>query len=611
MCGVFGIVGKERTSSEIKRGLESISYRGYDSSGWAIISENKFVIEKTLGHPENLLDSRMESNIGIGHNRWASHGGVTVANAHPHLSNNKKIVVAHNGIIENYIEIKRELSERGFLFYSETDTEVIPNLLEYYFNQNQDMLDSIYRMSQKIQGAYALVIINLDIPDAIFCVRNGSPLCIGVAKDYAVVSSDVNSLLVICERSSILDNGKVAILKKNSVEIKSLKGEAATTKFDRIKSDIQSYNKLPYTYYMEKEIFEQPTYLRNALAGRILPKKAEIRLAGINSNLSDILNADEIIYTGCGSAFYAAQIGAMAMETIARKRCRAIPAGELQYYNAVITDKTVLITVSQSGETADTIGCINNFKKHNAKVLGVVNVINSSISRLVDSGIYIRAGQEIAVASTKAVLNQIVAMIILAALVGSKRDLAPLTYENLIKEIYSLPRAIERILSEESTTKIKAMAQKYASYEDMFCLARGILEPIAYEAALKIKEIAYIHAEGISGSEIKHGPLALISSDILTLAMIDDSPMEIKTVNNINEIKSRGGKVLGLLDKRCSPESYSSLDDFIEIDSHLTFPVLKTVEFLVAGQLLGYYLAVARNCEIDRPRHLAKSLTIE
>jgi len=610
MCGIFGYIGGDNSHQEVKLGLERLAYRGYDSAGIVSIVNNKFEENKCLGHPEELLDSDIKSNLSIGHNRWATHGEPSVLNAHPHFSNDKKIALVHNGIIENYCEINKFLKKNGFSFYSDTDTELIPNLIQHYM-KNLDIVDATIAAMNHIRGAYAMVFVHIDYPNQINVARLGSPVCLGRSDSGSIcISSDTNSLPLSTKEVMTIDDGKLVIANSDgNIIVKNLEGNTLEHKFETasIKKE-KNYEIGDFSHFLEKEIYEQPIYLRNALSGRVNLDKGLIKLSGISDYIEDILNAEDIIYTGCGSAYYAACIGAQAMESIARKRVRAMSAGELKYYNPVMNEKTVLIAISQSGETADTIGCIKMAKNHGVTTLGVINVVNSTISRMVDAGVYIRAGEEVSVASTKSVTNQIVTMLSLAILVGSKKDLSILRYESLISELHSLPNIIDTILTEDN--KIQRIAKKYANYNNVLCIGRGYLKHVAKEAALKIKELSYIHAEGYSAAELKHGPLALIDKSVPTLALITSGPMEEKMLSNIREIKSRGGKVIGIVNSDVSKETKKVLDDIIEIPS-CSNKMLNSLTFLVPCQLLSYYLARENGHHIDRPRNLAKSVTVE
>jgi len=611
MCGIIGIIGKNNYYSELKEMLSNISYRGYDSCGISVVYSDRFDIIKSIGHPEKLPDhiDTGDSLIGFGHDRWASHGGITEANAHPHLSNDKKISVVHNGIIENYTEIKSFLISNGYSFYSETDTEVIPNLIQYWYEKTSNIEEALNIVFSELKGAYAFVMAHLDNPEKLFLARLGSPLCIGIDSDVFYISSDIPSLPYFVKKTVVLENNKYAILEhKKNIIIKHFSGKDSTFSFEELSSVNSIYTKDGYKYFLEKEIFEQPEYIRTTLAGRVNPLLELIKLGGIESHLFKILKTQEFIFTGCGSAFYASQIGAYAMESMAKIKSKAISAGELQYYDIIADDKTSLICVSQSGETADTIGCINNFKKKNSTIIGIVNVVSSTISRMVDCGIYIRSGKEASVAATKSVTNQIINMILLAALLGSKGTMSPENYISIINELYLLPDKISKILLKSND--IRDIFNNYKNIDSMLIIGRDKLEPIAREYALKIKEISYIHAEGYSGSELKHGPLALINNIRPTIALVENNILGTKMMANIKEITSRNGQVIGIFEEGCPQDFINSVNYSLIIPSNEN-KILNTITFLIVGQLISLHLADLRGCSVDRPINLAKSLTIE
>ena len=609
MCGIFGAIGKESVYDEMKAALERLSYRGYDSAGIAALCEKEFDVIRCVGHPEALEEKSLKANIAIGHNRWATHGSPSIVNAHPHLSNDGKIALVHNGIIENYLELKSFLENLNFNFYSDTDTEIIPNLIQHYYQETGDLRKAVSLTSKKMHGAYAIVFMHLNFPDKLFVIKLGSPICVGTGGGSTYVSSDMHSLPISTKKAvSLGDNKFVTIDSTGKIKTVALDGKGESLKFKDIEISKNQYNLGRYGSFLEKEINEQAIYSKNVIAGRVLPEEGLIRLAGISKDIDSVASADEIIFTGCGSAFLAAQIGAYAMETLARKRCRAIPAGELKYFNAVLDKKTVMIAVSQSGETADTLGCIRVAKNHGALALGIVNVPNSSIAREVDSGIHIRAGQEVSVASTKAVTNQIISLLSFAALVASKRDLSQKAYTNIISDLYNIPVAIEQ--TTKLSDEIRSIAAMYSESKSLLCIGRDILEPVAKEAALKIKEVSYIHAEGYSASELKHGPLALITEDMPTIAFGSSGLLEEKLLSNIMEIKSRGGPIVMVVDDRCSGSLIEAGDHVIKVPS-TNLSITAVIPGLIVGQLFALHLAELNKRPVDRPRNLAKSVTVE
>ena len=611
MCGIVGIVGKQNFYNELKELLCGISYRGYDSCGLVIAHSGYHQIIKSVGHPEMLPDSvpTDDSIIGIGHDRWASHGGITESNAHPHLSNDGKIALVHNGIIENYIELKKFLISNDFEFHSQTDTEVIPNLIQYWYDKCGDIEKSLNTVFSELKGAYAFVMTHVDYPGKVFLARLGSPLCVGIDNKNFYISSDIPSLPHFIKQTIVLDNNRYAIIESGKEPIvKNFLGADSSFTLEELSAVQSTYSKDKYKYFLEKEIFEQPDYIRTTLLGRVIPSQDLIKLGGIEQHLFRLLKTTEFVFTGCGSAFYAAQVGAYAMESLAKMKAKAISAGELQYYDAIVDEKTCLISVTQSGETADTIGCINNFKKKGCLTIGIVNVVSSTISRLVDCGIYIRSGKEASVASTKSVTNQMLNMIVMSALLGSKGTISNENYASLINELYSLPDKVTMILNKSE--EIRNICKIFKDRESMLIIGRDKLEPIAKEYALKIKEISYIHAEGYSGSELKHGPLALINEIRPTIALVENNQLGIKMLANIKEITSRRGPVIGVFEEGCSDDIIDSADFKIIIPSNKN-KILNTITFLVVGQLISLHLADLRECSVDRPNNLAKSLTIE
>jgi glucosamine--fructose-6-phosphate aminotransferase (isomerizing) len=607
VCGIFGYIGSASSYEVVRAGLERLAYRGYDSAGIASVVLGEYLVEKCVGHPEGLSEACCSATLSIGHNRWATHGKPSIENSHPHFSNDGKIALVHNGIVENYSEIKLFLTNNGFDFYSDTDSELIPNLIQFYMSDLsvEAALVSAMRM---VRGAYAIVFSHLDYAGTLFAASLGSPVCIAKdARGGVYVSSDFSSLPDnVCKAMTLTDNKFAKISDSDNILVSSLGGKSIAVDFELISKVTPSYDTEGYSCFLEKEIFEQPYYIRNALSGRAYDD--EIKLGGIMQDLQKIKDAEEVIFTGCGSAFFAAQLGAYAMETISKKRARAIPAGELKYYGAIINDKTVLVSISQSGETADTIGCIKSFKRHGALAIGIVNVPNSTIAKLVDSGIYIRAGKEVSVASTKSVMNQVVAMLLMIYLIAAETSLSELEYTELLSELKDLPGHIESLLLKKESFDV--LAKEYHTYDNMLVIGRGALEIIAKETALKIKEISYIHAEGYSAAELKHGPLALISKDMPTAAFVPSGVLEEKMISNIMEIKSREGPVIGFVSEKCSDELKNILNNFIEVPASSS-KMTESLVFLVAGQLFAYYLAKERKCDIDRPRNLAKSVSVE
>lgn len=606
MCGIFGSVSDRVKYSVIKEGLENLAYRGYDSAGIAIASDTGVKVFKTEGHPKNLPDQHETGNSAIGHNRWATHSLPTKENSHPYTSNNGKIFLVHNGIIENYSELKDKLSKKGFKFYSETDTEVLPNLLQMYLEKGHDIVSAMSQASKNIVGAYGVIFIHKDYPQQLNIMKLGSPIYIGKTQNGVFVCSDAYSFPTEVEQISSIDDNKIVILKKDNIVVKDVDGNSLSLMFEDKSDVVEEYSLGQYKHYMEKEIFEQYDYSIASIAGRI--KNFDITLGGLIECFESITKARQIIFTGCGSAYNASLIGTLAMEEIGKVLSRSMPSGELKYSKPIIDNETWSIVVSQSGETADAIGCIKNLKEKGAKVLGIVNVPNSTIYKMTDCGIHIRAGKEVSVASTKAVTNQIIANLLLAYKVGLENGCTYKEYKEFCTQMQQLPQRIKNILS--LYEDIKKTSSIYGTYENAFVIGRGVLEPIAKEIALKIKEISYIHAEGYSGSELKHGPLALIDSKIMNICLLDKHDNPHKTLSNIEEIKARSGNVL-LITNFSKEETNSKIYDNIISIGTGDNKFINSILFNIVGQIISYNLAYVRGKSIDLPRNLAKSVTVE
>lgn len=604
MCGIFGAISLDNNVlCEIKPALKKLAYRGYDSAGVCYIKNGAFEIQKVVGHPEALFEPKDFSNISIGHNRWATHGAPLTKNAHPHLSNDGKIAVVHNGIIENYFELKKELKNKGFSFSSETDTEVIPNLIQLYLKE-KNIEDAIAATCNKIRGAFAFVAVSLDEPGRIFAAKLGSPLCIGTSEGSIFISSDKTALPIQSINHTFLEDKTIACCSYKNVKLTSFCGKNRRVNLEKTGSSELEYSLGKYSSFLEKEILEQPIYINSAISGRVNSKDYKIKLAGISSNIGDILSANQIIFTGCGSALYSAEIGAYAMESFAKIPCRSISAGEFKYFDAAIDKNTVVIAVSQSGETADTLGCILHAKKLGATTIGIVNTPGSSIAREVDSGIYIRAGQEKSVASTKAVTNQIIALIQTAILVGEMRGMPKHLFRNIIDDLSSLSRYCALII--ESGTQ---QFGELSNFKSNVVIGRGPAFSVAKEIALKIKELSYIHSEAFSASELKHGPLALISESCPTIVVAVNDGLEEKLLSNIKEIESRGGPTFII-----GPESF--FKTYEGNAKRLIYPdfkskIVSSIGAMIFGQIVAKMIAENLSRSLDRPRNLAKSVTVE
>jgi glucosamine--fructose-6-phosphate aminotransferase (isomerizing) len=610
MCGIFGVVSDTAKYTEVKAGLENLAYRGYDSAGVTVAKKGFGYVatHKVEGHPKFLPNVDIVGHVAIGHNRWATHSPPTKDNSHPYTSMDKKISLVHNGIIENYAEVRRFLESKGFTFYSETDTEVLPNLIQYYLSQNNnDMRDAMRRTAAQVVGAFGVIFIHSDRADQLHLMKLGSPMYVGKADNGIYVCSDAYSFPKNVTSYSPIEDNKILIITKDSIDMQDISGQTLSFIFDKKMEAMETYQLGEYEHYMEKEIFEQVDYVTSAIAGRL--KDNEIKLGGVDQCLEGILDAQQVVFTGCGSAFNAAQVGCMAMEEVGKLISRGVTAGELKYLDFLINDRTWMVTVSQSGETADVIGCLKKVKAKEARVLGVVNTPNSTIYQMTDCGVHIRAGKEVSVASTKAVTNQIIAMLLLAYKVGLENGATYKEYRDFCVELKMLPLFIGSLLLGQKE-KIKAICEPYKASKTAFVIGRNVLEPIANEIALKIKEISYIHAEGYSGSELKHGPLALIDNEMLNICLLDRNCHPEKTESNIEEIRARGGKVVLITNYEEDEVENKIYDHIISVKTGEN-KYITAILFNIVGQLMSYYLALLNDRNVDLPRNLAKSVTVE
>jgi len=620
MCGIIGYVGKKDTSSVLLQGLNRMEYRGYDSAGVAVLcrkpsptgqDENSIFIHKCAGKIDNLKNSLPEitnaNGTGIGHTRWATHGEPSQKNAHPFKGCKNKFAIAHNGIIENYTTIRSNLLEQGHVFESETDSEVIIHLIESYYLTNPDFFDAVRMALKDLWGTYGIVVLSIDHPDKVIAARNGSPMVIGFGEEENFVASDVAAFLKYTRNILPMEDGEVAIISSNDVQVKTLENSVVNRKHEKVEFDLSTIEKGGYPHYMLKEINEQQDTINDALRGRILLKEGNVKLGGLENFEKRLKNAKRIILTGCGTSWHAALVGEYLIEELARIPVEVEYASEFRYRKPVLDDDDLIIAISQSGETADTLAAIKEAKRQNVLVLGICNVVGSSIARETDMGIFIHAGPEIGVASTKAFTSQVVALSLLAVYLGRDKNLTQLEGRKILQGLLDLPGKIRSILDESDA--VKDLAGIYASHQNFLYLGRGYNFPVALEGALKLKEISYIHAEGYPAAEMKHGPIALIdeSMPVVFIALKDD-PTYPKILSNIEEVKARKGKVIGIATQG-DKEIGKKADHVIYIPETLKYlsPILSVIPL----QLLSYYMAVQRGCDVDQPRNLAKSVTVE
>jgi len=611
MCGIVGYIGNKEATPFLLKGLARLEYRGYDSAGICVCGKDDLQVYKKQGKVSELEKhlgtvSKSTGTLGIAHTRWATHGIPSDVNAHPHVSNNKKIAVVHNGIIENYESIKNLLEEKGFSFSSQTDTEVIANLIQYVQGQEKiSFIDAVRIALSKLEGAYGLAIVHEDEKDSLFIARNGSPIVIGVGKDEFFVASDVAALAGNAKNVLYLEDGDTAILKQDGTYTVFDKEEASKEiEAQSIDIDIEQIEKGGFDHFMLKEIFEQPKAIQDSLRGRINVEDGSITLGGIKEYEKRLVHARKIIFVACGTSRHAALTGKYFIEELSGIAVEVEYASEFRYRNPIVDDRDVVIGISQSGETADTLGALEHAKEKGATILGICNVVGSSLARLTDAGIYTHAGPEISVASTKAFTTQLSVLLLLAARLGELTG-ATTTEERkkFLSELVSLPDSIGSIL--EKTDQIQEVAEALAKKEDVFFLGRNVCFPVALEGALKMKEISYIHAEGYPSGEMKHGPLALIESGTPAVFVSSGERQKEKLLGNIEEVSARGAEIVVVAGKNFN----SSIGTTLSVPE--THDLLVPVTATIVLQLLSYYVAVERGTDVDMPRNLAKSVTVE
>ncbi|HBG87608.1 MAG TPA: glutamine--fructose-6-phosphate transaminase (isomerizing) [Marinilabiliaceae bacterium] len=611
MCGIVAYVGDRTAYPIIVKGLQRLEYRGYDSAGIALIN-GKTNVYKCKGKVKDLellsKDKDISGSIGMGHTRWATHGEPSDVNAHPHKSMNGKFYVVHNGIIENYSHLRKELQSRGYRFESETDTEILSNLIEnIYFEQKVSAELAVRLALTKVVGAYGLVISCEDEPGKLIAARKGSPLVIGVGENEYFLASDATPIIEYTDKVIYLNDEEVAVITRESLDLKDLLNDSKTPDIKKIELSIENIDKGEYEHFMLKEIHEQPFTIQETFRGRIAMDESKIFLGGILDVMPQLIKAKRIVIVACGTSWHAGLVGEYLFEQYARIPVEVEYASEFRYRDPIIDSDDLVIAISQSGETADTLAAIRKVRESGATILGICNVAGSSISRETDAGVYTHAGIEIGVASTKAFTSQITVLTMMALLLGNKRKaLSADDYKFLIHELTLVPRKIKEILAEED--KIAEIAAAYKDVSNALYMGRGLLFPVALEGALKLKEISYIHAEGYPAAEMKHGPIALIDENMPVFALaINDQSYE-KMVSNIQEVKARKGKVIAVVTKG-DKTIKGMVDHVIEIpDCHeLVSPMLS----IIPMQILAYHIAVLRGCNVDQPRNLAKSVTVE
>ncbi len=612
MCGIVAYIGEEKASPIILKGLARLEYRGYDSAGIAVLNSGLHCYKKK-GKVQELIDFIQDKNtdgtIGVGHTRWATHGEPNDVNAHPHLSDSGNLAIVHNGIIENYEVLKKALKELGHNFKSETDTEVMIHLIEEYQRQDNISLESAVRKAmRKVEGAYAIVVLDKRHPDKLVAARKGSPLVVGIGDKGFFISSDASPIVGYTNKVIYLDDEELISVNRNGdYEITDIQNEKKTPHIREIDLKLEELQKGGFPHFMLKEIHQQPESINDCLRGRLNAQEGWIKLGGVEEYDNLITNAERFIIAACGTSWHAGLIGEYLFEDLARIPVEVEYASELRYRNPIIHDKDVVIALSQSGETADTLSALKLVKEKWAFTYGIVNVVGSSIARITDAGSYIHAGPEIGVASTKAFTGQLALLTMMALTLGRKRGtLSRSRYFNLLHGLEAIPAKINQIL--QDTSNIERIAADMAEANNALYLGRGYNFPIALEGALKLKEISYIHAEGYPAAEMKHGPIALIDEDMPVVVIATNQSAYDKIVSNVQEVKARKGKVISVVTEGDS--DIKALSDYcIEIPH--TPEALSPLLSVVPLQILSYYIAVIRGCDVDQPRNLAKSVTVE
>lgn len=612
MCGIVGYIGPRQAYPVVLKGLKRLEYRGYDSSGVSLIQNDKLVVYKKKGKvadlEEMVMGKDLSSHIGIGHTRWATHGEPSDVNAHPHVSASGKLAMIHNGIIENYAHIKQDLEKKGYKFKSETDTEVLLNFIEDIQLNNKCSLEEALRIALKrITGAYCILLIHQDDPETIIAARKGSPLVIGIGKGEHFLASDASPFIEYTKEVVYVNDYELAIVKADELILKNLGNEKVTPYIQQLDIELAAIEKGGYDHFMLKEIFEQPSTIYDCLRGRLDAAAGTITMSGISENIEQLKNAPRIMILACGTSWHAGLVAEYVIEELCRIPVEVEYASEFRYRNPIVNKGDVIIAISQSGETADTIVALEKAKENGAFIFGVVNAVGSSIARISHAGAYTHAGPEIGVASTKAFTGQLAVLMMMALKIGyEKGTITPERYRKLLTELSSVPEKVETIL--KNADAMKDIAAQYKDSSDFLFLGRGYNFPIALEGALKLKEISYIHAEGYPAAEMKHGPIALVDETLPVVFVATKDSYHEKVVSNMQEIKARKGKIISVITEgdTTSPKLSDNTFSIPEVDEVIA-PILTVIPL----QLLAYYVGILKGIDVDKPRNLAKSVTVE
>jgi len=610
MCGIVGYIGKRNALPVILSGLKRLEYRGYDSAGVALLREGKIDVTKTVGKVSQLeqaLSSNVSSaSIGMGHTRWATHGEPSVLNAHPHLDCEGRIAVIHNGVIENYAVLKRKLVQTGHHFRSATDTEVIAHLIEEFNRWDNDIETALRQALLQVQGTYGLVIMSESEPDRLIVARHGSPLVIGLGDEEYIVASDASALIEHTRKVVYLADGEVATVTRDGVRTKTL-GDVETKKFvEELTFDLAQIERGGHDHFMLKEIYEQPETIRNAMRGRLRVEEGEVKLGGLELVSERLLKARRIILIGCGTSWHAGLVGEYMLEQIARVPVEVEYGSEFRYRNPLVSSEDVVFAISQSGETADTLAALHEAKARGATVLGIVNVVGSTVARETDGGVYVHAGPEIGVASTKAFTSQLTVLALISLMLARARGMSASDARVLTRELDSIPTKVDYVL--KTVGRVREIAEEFKDARNALYLGRGANFPVALEGALKLKEISYIHAEGYPAAEMKHGPIALIDEKMPVVFIAPKDAIYDKVLSNMEEVRARRGKIIAVANE--DDREIEHLAEFV-LRVPRTYGFFGPIINIIPLQLLAYYIAVARGVNVDQPRNLAKSVTVE
>ncbi|MCO6359712.1 glutamine--fructose-6-phosphate transaminase [Roseivirga pacifica] len=611
MCGIVGYIGKKEAFPIIIKGLQRLEYRGYDSAGVALLNGDLNVYKKqgkVSALKEYVQDKDVSANVGIGHTRWATHGEPNDVNAHPHVSNSGKFAMIHNGIIENYAALKTDLEKKGYTFQSETDTEVFINFIEDIFlNTKVDLAEAVRLALNKVIGAYAIAIISLEDPNLMIAARKGSPLVVGLGKEEFFLASDATPIIEYTNEVVYLDDREIAIIKDGKLTIKNVEDVEMKPYVQTVDIELEAIEKAGYDHFMLKEIFEQPKSIGDCLRGRLNAKEGHLHLGGINDYVNKISNADRILIVACGTSWHAGLVAEYIFEEYCRIPVEVEYASEFRYRNPIVGEKDVVIAISQSGETADTLAAIELAKSKGATILGVCNVVGASIPRTSHAGSYTHAGPEIGVASTKAFTAQISVLTMMALMLAHKKgSLTESEYRKLLVELEAVPDKVAKCL--DLNAQIEIISEKFKDAANFLYLGRGYNFPVALEGALKLKEISYIHAEGYPAAEMKHGPIALIDENMPVVFIATKDSSYEKIVSNIQEVKARKGKVIAIVTE--GDTDIAGMADYT-VEVPAAHESLMPLISVIPLQLLSYHIAVMRGCNVDQPRNLAKSVTVE